>query len=144
MKKPASPSHPAHPEESVTPTPDGHCLTRGSQSLGIALTPASLDRLQSHTAPTHWMLPVDHPSLATRSAHLPGEVLWLCERDPKQVLGPLADDLHGAWIEGDSLVVNLDGHPQHLPLPRPSDGHATLAEIARIAAGLWMKRPSLP
>ena len=127
-------------DSGVLPTPDswdGRCLEGPAGRLAIVLGPASLEHLRSGAQPTHWLLPLDNPSLVKQSATLPGEVLWISLRHPTEVLGKLNDSYRGAWVHGNALTIRLDGDEALQGWTRVSDEAWSLERVAEAVAMRW-------
>lgn len=123
------------------PQIDGRCFHGKRGRLAVARQPASLPRLRQAGDATHWLLPLEDVPMVHAAAALPGEVFWLCQRRPSEVLGQLEESLRGAWVEGDSVVVNLDGQPRRFALPGSALPGDTLTTLAHIVARLWSGTP---
>lgn len=116
---------------------DGQTFAGDRGLLAVALHPKSLSWLRRCGKPTHWLLPVENIALVRDAADLPGEVLWICSRPPSTVLGQLDSGLRGAWLDGDQIVINLDGEPQALALSRPLDVGQVIPWLASLVAHSW-------
>lgn len=121
---------------------NGQCFVGDGGVLGVALNAGSLVHLQRAGAATHWLLPVEDAAIADAAVSLPGNIFWLCSRPPAQVLGQLVEDFRGAWVEGDSIIINLDGRPRRRRMKRPPHPSFTLAYLARTVANVWTGSPS--
>lgn len=116
---------------------DGECLLGPRGKLAVVLQLESLARVRQGGTPTHWLIPVDDLQLVRSAASLPGEVLWLCRRNPASVLGQLDDGFRGAWWEGQGVAVNLDGQTLFIPVAVPASAAGALGGLAEVVAGLW-------
>lgn len=121
---------------------DGRCFRGERGGLAVALQPASLAQLRQTAGATHWLIPVESVAMVHAAAALPGEVLWLCRRQPSEVLGQLQETMRGAWREGDAVVVNLDGQPQRVALPVAPAGQDALLLLAEMVTNLWTSTPA--
>ena len=121
---------------------DGQCFVGDAGVLGVALTSGTLARLRRSAAPTHWLLPVENPAIAAANFDLPGEVLWLCSRPAARVLGELVADFHGAWFDGDEVVIQLDSERHHLRMEKNPNPAFALAYLARLVTRIWMEKPA--
>lgn len=127
---------------------DGQCFVGDFGVLGVALKPASLARLKRVASPTHWLVPINDPHLVQTAATLPGQVLWLMSNSPAHVLGLLAEDVRGAWFEGASVVVNVDGKSIRLLMTKAPHPAFAMSYLARIVSDMWINdddsRPLIP
>jgi hypothetical protein len=116
---------------------NGQCLKGHRGTLAVVLSPETLAQVRQTAVPTHWLIPVDDSALVEAAAQLPGEVFWLCRRQPKSLLGQLEDGLHGVWLEPHAVVVNLDGQLRRFSPPPPSRDFPALEYLARVFAKVW-------
>jgi len=87
------------------------------------------------------LIPVEAVEMLEHAQSLPGEVLWLCRRPPAEVVGQLDEEVRGAWLETDAVVVNFDGHAQRLKLTEAPKPALALNYLARIVANCWTGVP---
>lgn len=144
---PAIPTHgwmnPAQPlaaNRSAASISDGDGLQIGTHRLGIALSQSGLETHRRQAGTTHWVLPLERSEVATGAPELRGEVFWISLQTPGAMLGPLVDEIRGARVEGDAIVVNLDGNPRILPLDSGKVRELTLLRLAREVASLWVEQ----
>ena len=116
---------------------DGQCLLGPRGKLAVVLQLESLARVRQGGMPTHWLIPVDDLQLVRSAASLPGEVLWLCRRNPASVLGQLDDGFRGAWWEDKGVAVNLDGQTRFIPRAVPVSAARALEGLAQVVGDLW-------
>lgn len=119
---------------------DGDCLEIGTHRLAIALSLSGLETHRRQAGTTHWVLPLERPEVAAVAPELRGEVFWISLQPPGAILGVLVDEIRGAWIEGDAIVVNMDGRPRVLPLDSSEIRNVTLCRLAQRVAFDWLEQ----
>jgi hypothetical protein len=121
---------------------DGQCFVGDAGVLGVALNAASLAYLRRSGAATHWLVPVEDAAVVEAAAGLPGEVFWLCSQPPVRILGALAGEVRGAWLDGDAIGFNLDGTTHRLRMAQPPHPSFAMAYLARIVTKVWLEDSS--
>ena len=116
---------------------DGQCFEGERGVLAVALRPESFRLIRRTVQPTHWLLPVENPELVREAASLSGDLLWLCSRNPAEVLGKLDDGMRGAWLEPDAVMLNLDGQLRRLQLIQAPSAAFAIPYLARVVANHW-------
>ena len=124
----------AYPNASIS---DGDSVRFGSKRLVIALTPEGLRKHQHPGIRRDWVLPLERSEVAVKASELQGDVFWISLLHPRVILGSLAEDVRGAWVDGDVLVVNLDGNPRIRPLDSRERREVGLCSLARQVAAVW-------
>ncbi len=123
---------------------DGQCFVGENGVLGVALSSYSLNYLQGSSSPTHWLVPVENIAVVKAAAELPGEVLWLCSQPPSRLLGHLMEDFRGAWLDGNVIVIQLEGSQCRITLQQPPHPSVALAHLARAVAQVWKEQQVSP
>jgi hypothetical protein len=125
-----------HPNAAIS---DGDCVRSGSHRLVIALNRESLQKHHHPGSGLDWVLPLEQSEVAVVASELQGDVFWISLRHPRVILGSLADDIRGAWIDGDAIVVNLDGNPIIRPLDSRERHEIGLSSLAGQVAAVWLE-----
>ena len=117
---------------------DGQCFAGDAGVLGVALRPGSLASLRRAGEVTHWLLPLEEPAVVAAAADLPGAIFWLCAQPPARVIGALAEDFRGAYLEGGAIAFNLDDSSHCLRLAKRPHPSLAIAYLARMVANIWL------
>lgn len=122
---------------------DGQCFVGAPGVLGVALRVNSLAHLRRTGAATHWLLPVEDVAVVAAAANLPGPILWLSLQPPARVVGHLAEDFQGAWLDGNLIVIKVAGVRCQMRLAQPLHRSFARSYLARLVANLWTAKPSV-
>lgn len=116
---------------------DGGSVAGEWGRLHIALNLSSLRLHSRQPLPTHWLLPLNNPEMVRLSSNLPGELLWLSPRQPRDLAGWLVGDFQGAWWAGSLAMLKLKDAVEVCFVPPDAPGAGSLALLGQIVALRW-------
>lgn len=124
--------------------------TEGTGKLvAMKTTPALPHVMAAPAVPANaTILSLDSPADVARSADCLGPVYWLSTRPPARVVGALAGNFEGAWLEEDRLVVQTPGRRSEFPISAALVPHAASLLLPALAAHLraepaaWQTNPA--
>lgn len=119
-----------------------NCTPPTAAPVVILINPA----VEAPCAPAgaSWILALDEPSFANIAPASAGRILWVSPVAPREIVGHLADEFEGAWIDGSATAVfRCNGVEKSAPTPG-SKAVADLREWLARELAAWISGCSEP